>query len=60
MDKLPDKNGLTVTEMMEAAHEGKLKAMVIIGENPMVSDPDLKHARNSWRSSISWWCRTSS
>jgi predicted molibdopterin-dependent oxidoreductase YjgC len=47
VEKLPDKNGLMVTEMMEAAHKGKLKAMVIIGENPMVSDPDLKHARGS-------------
>ena len=47
VEKLPDKNGLAVTEMMKAAHEGQLKAMVIIGENPMVSDPDLKHARGS-------------
>ena len=45
--KLPDKSGLVVTEMMKSAYEGQLKAMVIIGENPMVSDPDLKHARNS-------------
>jgi predicted molibdopterin-dependent oxidoreductase YjgC len=30
--------------MMPAAHEGKLKAMYIIGENPLVSDPDLNHA----------------
>jgi formate dehydrogenase alpha subunit len=47
VEKLPHKDGLPVTEMMKAAHEGKLKAMVIIGENPMVSDPDLKHARGS-------------
>jgi formate dehydrogenase major subunit len=47
VDKLPPKPGLPVTEMMKAAHEGKLRAMVIIGENPMVSDPDLKHARKS-------------
>jgi formate dehydrogenase alpha subunit len=47
VEKLPERNGLAVTEMMGAAHDGKLKAMVIIGENPMVSDPDLKHARGS-------------
>lgn len=47
LDKLPEKTGLTVTEMMEEAHEGNLKGMYIIGENPMVSDPDLKHARAS-------------
>jgi len=41
---LPTKVGLKVTEMLPRAHEGKLKAMYIIGENPMVSDPDLNHA----------------
>ncbi|MGE5840954.1 MAG: molybdopterin oxidoreductase family protein, partial [Deltaproteobacteria bacterium] len=34
-------------QMMKEAQEGRLKAMFIIGENPMVSDPDLKHARKS-------------
>jgi formate dehydrogenase major subunit len=29
------------------AHDGKLKAMYIIGENPMVSDADLNHAEKS-------------
>ena len=41
---LPTKPGLKVTEMLPKAHEGELKAMYIIGENPMVSDPDLNHA----------------
>jgi predicted molibdopterin-dependent oxidoreductase YjgC len=41
---LSDKPGLTATEMMDHAHAGDLKAMYIIGENPMVSDPDLGHA----------------
>jgi len=36
--------GLPVTEMMNKAHEGELKALYIMGENPMVSDPDLHHA----------------
>jgi len=47
IDHLPEKPGLTVTDMMNLAHEGKLKAMYIIGENPMVSDPDLNHAKKS-------------
>jgi formate dehydrogenase major subunit/formate dehydrogenase alpha subunit len=47
VEKLPDKPGLTVTNMMELAHEGKMKALYIIGENPMVSDPDLDHAKKS-------------
>jgi len=37
------KVGLTVTEMMDAAHHGGLRALYIMGENPMVSDPDLRH-----------------
>ncbi len=39
--------GLTVVEMMNAAHEGELKGMVILGENPMLSDPDINHVRES-------------
>ena len=47
VDRLPDRPGLTATEMMNKAHEGELKALYIIGENPMVSDPDLNHAEKS-------------
>lgn len=35
--------GLTVTEMIEAANAGDLKAMYIMGENPVISDPDAGH-----------------
>lgn len=44
---LPDKPGITATEMMDRAHEGRIKALFIVGENPMVSDPHLNHARQS-------------
>ena len=44
VEKLPEKPGLAVTEMMEKAHDGTFKALYIIGENPMISDPDLNHA----------------
>jgi formate dehydrogenase major subunit len=44
---LPPQVGLTVTEMMPAAARGDLKALYIMGENPMVSDPDLKHVEES-------------
>ena len=47
VDTLPAKPGLTATGMMELAHKGDLKAMYVIGENPMVSDPDLSHAEKS-------------
>jgi formate dehydrogenase alpha subunit len=40
---LPQTPGLAVTEMMNAAKEGKIRALYIIGENPLVSDPDLNH-----------------
>jgi formate dehydrogenase alpha subunit len=40
---LPEKPGLTVVELMNAAHEGKIRAMYIMGENPVVSDPDSSH-----------------
>lgn len=39
--------GLTVVEMMKAAAEGKVKAMYIMGENPMMSDPDIQHVKES-------------
>ncbi|KPU44076.1 formate dehydrogenase H [Oxobacter pfennigii] len=45
--KLSDKPGLTVSEMMKSAHEGGIKALYIMGENPMVSDPDTKHVKES-------------
>jgi len=41
------KPGLTVVEMMNEAHEGGVKGMYIMGENPMVSDPDLSHVEGS-------------
>lgn len=39
--------GLTVTEMIPAAAKGDIKALYIMGENPMVSDPDLKHVEEA-------------
>jgi formate dehydrogenase alpha subunit len=44
---LPSRPGLSVVEMMNAAISGGLKAMYIIGENPMVSDPDINHVREA-------------
>jgi formate dehydrogenase major subunit len=42
---LDRKRGLTVVEIMNAIHDGKIKGMYIEGENPAMSDPDLQHAR---------------
>jgi formate dehydrogenase alpha subunit len=41
----PMKVGLTVSDMVNAAHHGTVKALYIMGENPMVSDPDLHHVQ---------------
>ncbi len=45
--RLPERAGLTVVEMTEAALEGRLKAMYIMGENPLLSDPDLNRVREA-------------
>ncbi|MGY4879036.1 formate dehydrogenase subunit alpha [Vreelandella aquamarina] len=42
---LDNQPGLTVVEIMEAIHEGQIRGMYILGENPAMSDPDLSHAR---------------
>ena len=39
--------GLTVVEIMNAAAEGKVKALYAMGENPMLSDPDQTHVKES-------------
>ncbi|HAR95114.1 MAG TPA: hypothetical protein DCR97_04005 [Deltaproteobacteria bacterium] len=40
---LPSTPGLTLVEMMHAAHAGRLRGMYIMGENPVVSDPNQQH-----------------
>ena len=47
VEGLPESPGLTLTEMVMKAGEGKIKALYIIGENPLVSDPDLNHAEKA-------------
>ncbi|UCD79817.1 MAG: formate dehydrogenase subunit alpha [Desulfobacterales bacterium] len=39
--------GLTTVEIMQAAHAGKVRGMYIMGENPMVTDPDQNHTREA-------------
>ena len=45
--KLSTKPGMTLTEMMKAAMAGGVKAMFILGENPMMSDADIQHVEKS-------------
>ncbi len=39
------KVGMTVTEMIPALGQGRMKALYIMGENPVMSDPDVRHVR---------------
>jgi formate dehydrogenase major subunit/formate dehydrogenase alpha subunit len=43
---LSDKVGMTVTEMIPSAGEDKVKALYILGEDPIMSDPDSTHIRH--------------
>ncbi len=37
--------GLTTTEILSAVHPGGVQALYIMGENPMMSEPNLNHTR---------------
>tara|TARA_A100001011_G_scaffold381270_1_gene449572 strand:+ start:5692 stop:8430 length:2739 start_codon:yes stop_codon:yes gene_type:complete len=41
--KLDDKKGLTVVEIIDGVCKGKIKGMYVMGENPVMSDPDQNH-----------------
>ena len=45
--EVPKKAGLTLPQIMDAAHHRDVKFMYIMGENPVVSDPDTKHILES-------------
>jgi formate dehydrogenase alpha subunit len=44
---LADAPGLVVTEMFDAISQGKLKALYLVGENPILSEPDASHVREA-------------
>lgn len=44
---LPSEPGKTVVEYMNMAEAGDIKALYIMAENPMLSDPDINHVRKS-------------
>ena len=39
--------GLTITEIMDAVLDGEVHALYVMGENPMISDPNLNHVRQA-------------
>lgn len=48
--KLSARAGLTATEMIDAAANGIIKALYIMGENPVLSDPDMHRTVNALKS----------
>ena len=46
---IPPLPGMVITEMVEAAINGDLKAMYVTGENPLLSEPDLHHAEKAFK-----------
>jgi formate dehydrogenase alpha subunit len=45
MPRLAGQSGLTVTEMIPATGDGTIRAIFILGENPVLTDPDSNHVR---------------
>jgi len=43
----PETPGLVVTDMIEACLSGDVRAMYVVGENPLLSEPDLHHAEKA-------------
>ena len=46
---LSDSPGLTLTEIIDAAYQGQIKAIYLVGENPPLSEPDARHAEEALR-----------
>jgi predicted molibdopterin-dependent oxidoreductase YjgC len=44
---LPDQPGLTTTEMVSSILAGDVKGWVVMGENPLMSEPNLRHAQHA-------------
>jgi predicted molibdopterin-dependent oxidoreductase YjgC len=49
VENLPAEVGLTIVEATHAAMEGKVRAMYVMGENPMMSDPNTNHVEQAFR-----------
>ncbi len=45
--KLSTAKGLTIPDMLDGAASGQVKAMYIMGEDPVMTDPDANHVRKA-------------
>ena len=43
-ERPPSEPGLKVPQMFDEIHEGTLRGMYVVGENPALSEPDISHA----------------
>ena len=46
--ELSNRPGITVTETADAIYRGDIKGIYVMGENPMLSEPYLKHAQRAF------------
>jgi len=44
---LPTEEGLSITEIIDSILQDKIKALYLIGENPILSDPDANHVQKA-------------
>jgi formate dehydrogenase alpha subunit len=47
LSAISDRPGPTVTEMIPLAGQGRIRALYILGEDPLLTEPDLNHVRRS-------------
>ena len=44
VEKMPEREGYKIPQMLDAAIEGKLKALYIMGEDTIMTDPNTNHS----------------
>lgn len=49
VDTLPGEIGLSIVEAIQGIHAGTVHAMYVMGENPMMSDPNTSHVEQALR-----------
>ena len=45
--KLPSKSGLTLQEIIHGGKDGSIRFLYVMGENPMLTDPDLNNVKKA-------------
>jgi predicted molibdopterin-dependent oxidoreductase YjgC len=43
----PDSAGMKLTEMVDGCLDGSIRTMYMVGENPLLTEPDLNHAKRA-------------